>query len=289
MGVFSDWEKKVKGAIPGKSSEQTLSVVGGFVGGMPADQELFEKYSWHGLATQEREKYKSEKEKQKEKKRALIKTERLRPKTEAQEGVIDYTKLQKTLKQMQSIKGKAISPDIMKSLLGGAIKGQIEPAVAREERAMDRAIQQKRLDVQTKLQEKAIETEEKTARMGFVGDVLGVIAEIKTILCTELNRQGLLDIQVIERANIYRRKHISKEVYEGYLIWATPLVEIMKKSILVTKLVCLFWKPLTYELASRGNERKGNLVGKVSYGILSRLSRVVYFFNEKGVVQWQTR
>ena len=212
--------------------------------------------------------------------------ERIRPKTKAQEGVIDYTQLQKTLKQMQSIKGKAINPEIMKSLLGGAIKGQIEPAIAREEKALDRAMQQKALDQQKKQFRKQMRVEEEAAEMAFVGDVIGAVGAA-TILCTELNRQGLLDIHAIERANIYRRKHISKEVYEGYLMWATPLVEIMKKSILVTKLVCLFWKPLTYELASRENERKGNLVGKIAYGILSRFSRVVYFFNKKGVVKWQ--
>lgn len=230
--------------------------------------------------------YRGEKERRSERRKSerakAAKKEALRPKTKAQEGVIDYTKLQKTLKQMTGVKGKAISPDIMKSLLGGAVKGQIEPAIAREERAMDRAIQQKRLDIQTKQHEEAVAAEEKSAEMGFVGDVIGVVSDV-TVLCTELNRQGLLDIQVIERANKYRRKHIAKEVYEGYLMWATPLVEVMKVSPLISKIVCSFWKPLTYELASRGSKRKGSLVGKIAYSILAQFSKFVYFLNTQEV------
>lgn len=230
--------------------------------------------------------YRGEKKRKSERRKAerakAARKEALRPKTKAQEGVIDYTKLQKTLKQMTGIKGKAISPEIMKSLLGGAIKGQIEPAIAREERAMDRAIQQKRLDIQTKQHEEAVKAEERTAEMGFVGDVIGVVSDV-TILCTELNRQGLLDIHVIERANKYRRNNITKEIYEGYLMWATPLVEVMGTSPLITKIVCAFWKPLTYELASRGNERKGNLIGKMAYSVLATFSKFVYFLNTQEV------
>jgi hypothetical protein len=250
--------------------------------GIPIDKALTEKYSWPALYGAEKER-KSERRQKKRTEAAAA--EAARPKAKAQEGVIDYTKLQKTLKQMQGVKGKAISPDIMKSLLSGAITGQIQPAIAREERAMDRAIQQKQLDIEAERHKQALRQEKQTAEMGFAGDVLEVVGEI-TVLCTELNRQGLLDIQVIERANKYRRKHIGKEVYEGYLMWATPLVEVMKVSPLVSKIVCFFWKPLTYELASRGNKRKGSLLGKISYSILSRFSKVVYFFNQKEVPKW---
>jgi hypothetical protein len=252
-------------------------------GGIPGamDKGLRDKYSWKGIYDQKIAEGKSDSEARK----AAAAAEAARPKAKSQEGVIDYTKLQKTLKQMQGVKGKAINPDIMQSLLSGAITGQIQPAIAREERAMDRAIQQKQLDIEQERHKQALKVEEKTAEMGFVGDVLGAIGAA-TVLCTELNRQGLLDIQVIERANKYRRKHISKEVYEGYLMWATPLVEIMKASPLVTKIVCFFWKPLTYELASRGRRRKGSLLGKISYSVLSRFSKAVYFFNQKEVAKW---
>jgi hypothetical protein len=274
------------GDISGFSDLDPEALVGGALTGLPGDKGLYDKYSWKGLYDQEIAKGKSESEARKAARAAAAEAEARRPKTKAQEGVIDYSKLQKTLKQMQAVKGKAISPDIMKSLLGGAVKGQVEPAIAREEKAMDRAIQQKRLDIQTKQQEDLIKAEERQAQAGFVGDAISLVDAI-TVLCTELNRQGLLDIQVIERANKYRRKNIDKAVYEGYLMWATPLVEIMKVSPLVTKFVCFFWKPLTYELASRGNKRKGSLFGKVSYGILSPFSRLVYFCNQKEVEECQ--
>lgn len=254
-------------------------------GGIPGamDKGLRDKYSWKGLHEQH---VTGTREKRRKKRAEAAAAEARRPKVKGQEGVIDYSKLQKTLKQMQGVKGKAINPEIMESMLGGAIKGQIEPAIAREERAMDRAIQQKRLDIQQKQHEKAIETEERTAEMGFAGDVLNFVSDV-TVLCTELNRQGLLDIQVIERANKYRRANIDIEVYEGYLMWATPLVEVMKRSPLVTNLVYSFWKPLTYELASRGTKRKGSLIGKIAYNILSPFSRLVYYVNTRRKEQCQ--
>lgn len=283
MSWLSKQAKKIekKTGATGFSTDPETNIAAA-IGLAPPDKGLYEKYSWPALYGKEMEKGEEASAKRKAERAAIRKKEALRPKTKAQEGVIDYTKLQKTLKQMTGVKGKAISPDIMKSLLSGAVKGQIEPAIAREEKAMDRAIQQKRLDIQTKQHEEAIKTEERAAEAGFVGDVIGVVGEI-TILCTELNRQGLLDIHVIERANKYRRKHITKEVYEGYLMWATPLVEVMKVSSLVTSVVCSFWKPLTYELASRGSKRKGNLIGKIAYGILAPFSEFVYFLNTQEV------
>jgi hypothetical protein len=152
------------------SDDWAAAVLSG--GGIPGamDKGLREKYSWKGLYDQEIAKGKSESEARDVARAKMAALEARRPKTKAQEGVIDYTKLQKTLKQMQGVKGKAVSPDIMKSLLSGAVEGQIQPAIAREERAMDRAIQKERTDIAAEQHKQALKEEKRTQEVGFIGD-----------------------------------------------------------------------------------------------------------------------
>ena len=54
------------------------------------------------------------------------------------------------------------------------------------------------------------------------------------VLCTELYRQGLLPLSHIKADLRYLKKFVDKEMHENYLRWSIPLVDIMRKSKLVT-------------------------------------------------------
>lgn len=262
----------------------------GLLAGFPVDPGL-EQYSWKGLYESEQDRIE---EREQEKAAAAAEAERIRPKTEGgTEGLVDYSELQKTVKQMQGVKGQAINPDVMEAIISGSIQAQVAPAIEREEAAMDREIQQQMLDID---QERWEEEQEMAESSGILTGVLGgaiigtevspgwgtVIGGVlggagaSSIICTELNRQDLLDMKTIKRATFYRMKYMDKEVYIGYLIWAAPIVRLMRSSALTTKIVKSFWNPLTYELAARSEGKKGNMVGKIALSILIPFSKMVY-------------
>jgi len=59
-------------------------------------------------------------------------------------------------------------------------------------------------------------------------------------------------------------KSLPHEVLKGYHIWAIPIVKIMRKSKLITKIVFIFARPWVLEMAYRmGIRKKGNFVGEV--------------------------
>lgn len=235
---------------------------------------------------------------------AAIKMSALHRKRKKPEGMIDYERLSESLKQQQGITGKALSPRAMEAMLAGGVRAQIDPMIAREEKEIAR---QHQLSLRA-LEEKRLEKEAEEggvaagviggatlgAEVGGVGGVAtgvwgavigGVLggASAASIICDELNRQGLLDSKIIKRATYYRKKYMDKEMYLGYLIWATPVVKLMQKSSLATKLVKSFWIPLTYELAARSENKKGNVVGKIALKILVPFSKIVYKMKAKEI------
>ena len=83
------------------------------------------------------------------------------------------------------------------------------------------------------------------------------------IVCTELNRQGMLSDEVLKYDYAYREAHIDDVAYHGYLVLMSSFVEKMQKSKLFTYLVSPFIRAFAYESASRMNNKiKGNLLGK---------------------------
>lgn len=58
-----------------------------------------------------------------------------------------------------------------------------------------------------------------------------------TIICTEAHRQGLITRSQLRRMHLYRARHMSDEQYEAYLVWATPVVALMRKSRIASVLV----------------------------------------------------
>jgi hypothetical protein len=61
----------------------------------------------------------------------------------------------------------------------------------------------------------------------IVGGIVGAVSS--SVICSELLRQGIITEQDRQYAYIFRQKYISDEMFEAYLIWAVPYVEIMQR------------------------------------------------------------
>lgn len=96
-----------------------------------------------------------------------------------------------------------------------------------------------------------------TAKKGFE-DVTGV----KSVICTELSRQGYIPKEILDYEHLYRLKHIDHVAYAGYRKLADPIIPLMQKSKIVTWLILPFGKGVAYEMAHRANpEIKGSKIG----------------------------
>jgi len=83
------------------------------------------------------------------------------------------------------------------------------------------------------------------------------------VICGELNRQGLLD-DVTYAGDLAYAETISPDTVNGYQVWATHYVELMKKSKLATYAAYPLAKGWATEMAYRaGYVEKGSLIGKI--------------------------
>lgn len=66
-----------------------------------------------------------------------------------------------------------------------------------------------------------------------------------SVICTELHRQGYLTNEEIVEETAYGvcLRSVDPNVYWGYRLWADPVVEMMKKSSVVTRIVSFFAVP----------------------------------------------
>jgi len=72
---------------------------------------------------------------------------------------------------------------------------------------------------------------------GFaIGGITGFIQDA-TVICGELYEQGYLPVNVLIGDKMYATYHVDREVYEGYRVWANPLVKLMRRSKLVTAVI----------------------------------------------------
>ena len=94
-----------------------------------------------------------------------------------------------------------------------------------------------------------------------------------TVICTELYRQGFMTNEIREADEEFGRiiSSTSPETMIGYHYWAIPIVGLMKKSSLFSRIVWFVAKPWAYQMAyEMGAIDKGNLAGKIlmRFGIL---------------------
>lgn len=107
-------------------------------------------------------------------------------------------------------------------------------------------------------------------------DPIGALSDA-TVLCTELNRQGLLDDNILEDERKYIDAHITEQEYIGYRIIADPIVRRMKNSKRITNILAPLIRAFAYEMASRVNKDvKGSKTGKAILFFGLPLCRFVY-------------
>lgn len=81
---------------------------------------------------------------------------------------------------------------------------------------------------------------------GGIGDAVGGIVDAVSggsVICTELNRQGLLSDELLAKDTAYARANLSPTVMLGYHTWAIPYVRIMRRSPAITRLTMLYALP----------------------------------------------
>ena len=84
------------------------------------------------------------------------------------------------------------------------------------------------------------------------------------IICGELNRQGIMSEQIYRGDLAYAEKHVHNFTRAGYLLWARPLVKLMKMSKTITKIVTPPAMAWGKEMAKRSHDvGKGSWAGKI--------------------------
>lgn len=101
-----------------------------------------------------------------------------------------------------------------------------------------------------------------------------VTKSLGSVICCELCDQGMLDIKLVKLGSQYRKDNFSKFAYAGYLRWAMPTVEVMRKSKLLT---CLLY-PVGAGWAKEASHRlypekyKGCWYGKIMLKLIPWVS-----------------
>ena len=107
----------------------------------------------------------------------------------------------------------------------------------------------------------------------------------KSVVCTEMVKQGLIDEYIWHFDSLYAST-LPYEVYNGYLMLFTPVVNKMKHSKRFSRFVAFFGKPAAKEMAHRYEPRiKGNLFGKIILSIGIPICSAYYHL--KRSASWQ--
>jgi hypothetical protein len=99
-----------------------------------------------------------------------------------------------------------------------------------------------------------------------------------TVICTELHRQGLMSDEIREADERFGRmiSATSPETMLGYHYWAIPIVNLMQKSRLFTKIVWAVARPWAYHMAyEMGSLEKDNLLGKILMKVGAFISKTI--------------
>lgn len=78
-----------------------------------------------------------------------------------------------------------------------------------------------------------------TVAGGVIGGLTALVQE-STVICGELYEQGYLPVNVLVGDRMYATYHIDRAVYDGYRVWADPVVRLMRKSGVFTSLIAPF-------------------------------------------------
>ena len=97
--------------------------------------------------------------------------------------------------------------------------------------------------------EVAANPDEYDERVGGAGD-----GGDSKVICGELNRQGIMPDDIYEGDLEYQRTNVHEFTKSGYLLWARPLVKLMRRSKIVTKIVTPVAMAWGKEMAKRSND-----------------------------------
>jgi len=101
------------------------------------------------------------------------------------------------------------------------------------------------------------------------------------VICGELNHQGIMDDATYQGDLQYQREHVHNFTKAGYLLWARPLVKLMRRSKIVTKIVtppAMAWaKEMAKRSVGHGN---GSVAGKIMLFTLAPVCTVL------GAILW---
>lgn len=98
-----------------------------------------------------------------------------------------------------------------------------------------------------------------------------------SVICTELHRQGILSDELYQADGIWfdSFKRSNPDVVSGYHYWAIPVVQAMRKSKTLTKLISLIALPWAEDMAYQVGKRKsGNILGRIVMAVGIPLCRV---------------
>ncbi len=70
---------------------------------------------------------------------------------------------------------------------------------------------------------------------GIIGGISSLVDD--TVICTELERQGLISLSERDFSKLYRLENLDEEVHAGYHRWASPVARMMRRSKIVTTLI----------------------------------------------------
>jgi len=105
---------------------------------------------------------------------------------------------------------------------------------------------------------------------------------IGTVLCTELYRQGKLELNIYKADAAYGRT-LDPEVLAGYHAWAVPLAKLMARSRVVTAILKPFIKAWAQEMAYRMKVvDKGSLLGRCLKAVGQPVCRLIGKMEEVG-------
>ena len=102
-------------------------------------------------------------------------------------------------------------------------------------------------------------------------------AGLKTVICTELERQGLLDTELYEAGHAHFLS-LSPQTVRGYRVWANKVVPLMQKSPRLSFALA----PIASARYEHVTGRRKNLVGWITVHICQPICYLIGFFVPEG-------
>jgi hypothetical protein len=98
---------------------------------------------------------------------------------------------------------------------------------------------------------------------------------VGTVICTELYRQKLMSKEDYTLSWDFTINNFSKTHINGYWYWAVPMVKLMKKNKLVTKIWNHIMSKRTHDIKWRLGKSKFNLLGRIYSTLIENISYII--------------